>query len=455
MQKVISSNVFRALMPIMDILIILLSNYLCFYIYKDVLENFVVNYYAFLKVMPYMAIAYVILARAFDIEKPKDSSFFGIMYTTSLIIVILLFFTMSISFLVREFSYPRSILLTSAVIQILFISVWYWIANNLYQKSFGKDKVLIIGEFKAKELAYKLLESGGSWSNINKICYHKSEFIHKLIDENDVIFIAEDVSEDRKQNIIRECIAKNKKVLYEPKNKEILLFNSTIQQIEDSPILQVQNLGISSGEESLKRLIDVIVSIIGLVVFLVPAIVIYCILKSTGKTAFYSQERITRGNKIFNIYKFRTMIEDAEKLSGPTLAQDVDPRITRFGHFLRATRLDEIPQIFNILKGEMSIVGPRPERPFFVEQFEEEIPEYSLRSRVKAGLTGLAQVQGRYNTTVGNKLKYDLLYINSFSIALDIKIMLQTLNILLRKDSTQGIKEEANLEAEINKLWQP
>ena len=442
-------------MPIIDILILIGSNYLCFYIYKDVLDNFVVNYYAFLKVVPYMAIGYVILARAFDIEKPRDTSFFGIMYTTTLIIVILLFFTMSISFLVREFSYPRSILLTSSVIQILFISTWYWIANNLYQKSFGKDKVLIIGEEKAKELAYKLLEGGGYWSNINKICYHKSEQIHKLIEENDIIFIAEDVSEDRKQNIIRECISKNKKVLYEPKNKEILLFNSTIQQIEDSPILQVQNLGISSGEESLKRGIDVLVAIIGSVVFLIPAIVVYCILKSTGKTAFYSQERITRGNEIFKIYKFRTMIEDAEKLSGPMLAQETDPRITKLGHFLRATRLDEIPQLFNILKGEMSIVGPRPERPFFVDQFEKEIPEYRLRSRVKAGLTGLAQVQGRYNTTVGNKLKYDLLYINAFSIALDIKIMLQTLNILLRKDSTQGIKEQSNLDAEIAKLWQP
>lgn len=455
MSKIMSSNIFRALMPIVDLLIILGSNYLCFYLYKDVLENFVSNYYSFLKVFPYMAIGYVILARAFDIEKPKDTSFFGLVYTTSLIIVILLFFTMSISFLVREFSYPRSILLTSSVIQILGISLWYWIANNIYQSSLGKERVLIIGEIKARELAYKLLENKTSWSNITRICYHKSEFIHEQIDQNDIIFIAEDVSEDRKQNIIRECIEKNKKVLYEPKSKEILLFNSSIKQIEDSPILQVQNLGISSGEESFKRIVDVMVAIVGAVVFLIPAIIIYCILKSRGKTAFYSQERITRGHKIFRIYKFRTMIEDAEKLSGPTLAQDVDPRITKFGHFLRSTRLDEIPQIFNILKGDMSIVGPRPERPFFVEKFEAELPEYNLRTRVKAGLTGLAQVQGRYNTTVTDKLKYDLLYINAFSIALDIKIMLQTLNILLRKDSTQGIKDPVDLNDKINELWLP
>ena len=145
------------------------------------------------------------------------------------------------------------------------------------------------------------------------------------------------------------------------------------------------------------------------------------------------------------------MIENAEASSGPTLAQSADNRITKFGHILRATRLDEIPQLFNILKGEMSIVGPRPERPFFVEQFKNEIPEYDLRHRVKAGLTGLAQIQGKYNTGVRDKLKYDLLYINGYSLAWDIKIIMQTLGILLKKSSTEGVSN-INYEEEINKL---
>lgn len=146
------------------------------------------------------------------------------------------------------------------------------------------------------------------------------------------------------------------------------------------------------------------------------------------------------------------MIENAEALSGPMLAQESDNRITKIGYILRATRLDEIPQIINILRGDMSIVGPRPERPFFVEQFKKEIPEYDLRHRVKAGLTGLAQVQGKYNTTVREKLKYDLLYINGYSLALDIKLIMQTLNVLLRKESTEGVKEQVDYEKEIDKL---
>ncbi len=148
----------------------------------------------------------------------------------------------------------------------------------------------------------------------------------------------------------------------------------------------------------LKRFIDVLLASIALFLFCIPFILVYLALKITGGTAFYVQERVTRNNRVFKIYKFRTMIENAEALSGPVLAQETDKRITRLGRFLRATRLDEIPQIYNILVGEMSIVGPRPERPFFVEQFSEEIPEYNLRHRVKAGLTGLAQVQGKYNT---------------------------------------------------------
>jgi lipopolysaccharide/colanic/teichoic acid biosynthesis glycosyltransferase len=136
------------------------------------------------------------------------------------------------------------------------------------------------------------------------------------------------------------------------------------------------------------------------------------------------------------------MVPDAEKLSGPVLAGKADPRITKIGKFMRATRLDEIPQLINILKGDMSIVGPRPERPFFVEQFETEIPEYRYRLKVKAGLTGLAQIEGKYNTSVKNKLRYDLIYINNYSVLKDFFIMLQTIKILFIKSSTEGINAQ-------------
>lgn len=455
MKKIFSNSVFRAFMPLIDLLIILGSNVLCFHIFKDSLDNFWVNYFSFLNVFPYIAIGYLILARVFDLEKPRDFSFFGVAYTVSLIIIILLFFTMAISFLVREFAYPRSILLLSSAMQIIGISIWYLLANLMYQRANELNKVLIIGEVRARELAYKLLGSKSMWSNVKDICYHKSERLEEYINKCDVAFITEDVSEDRKQNIIKLCIEKGKKTLYEPKNKEILLFNASMVQVDDSPMLDVRELGIQTGAETVKRIVDVLIGLLGAVVFIIPSFFVYLSLKISGGTAFYVQVRVTRGGKQFKIYKFRTMIENAEAKSGPMLAQETDSRITKFGHFLRATRLDEVPQIFNVLKGDMSIVGPRPERPFFVEQFSKELPEYNLRHRVKAGLTGLAQVQGRYNTSARDKLKYDLLYINAYSLALDTKLILQTLNILLRRDSTQGVKNQQNLENEIKELWRP
>lgn len=455
MGKIFSNNVFRAFMPLIDLLIIWGTNVLCFLYFKDNLDNLTINFYSFESVLPFVAFAYLVLARVFDLEKPKDFSFFGIAYTISIIVIILLIFTMAISFYNRQFAYPRSILLASSALQIFFISLWYWFANKMYQQAIELNKVLIIGEKRAKELAYKLLQTRTMWSNVKDICYHKSDNLEDYINKCDVAVITEDVSEDRKQNIIKLCIEKGKKTLYEPKNKEILLFNASMLQVDDSPMLDVRELGIQTGAEAVKRIVDVVVAVLGVLIFIIPTIIVYLSLKISGGSAFYTQIRVTRGGKHFKIYKFRTMIENAEAKSGPMLAQDTDSRITRFGQFLRATRLDEVPQIFNVLKGDMSIVGPRPERPFFVEQFSEELPEYNLRHRVKAGLTGLAQVQGRYNTSARDKLKYDLLYINAYSLMLDTKLILQTLNILLRRDSTQGVKSHSRLESEVEELWRP
>ena len=151
---------------------------------------------------------------------------------------------------------------------------------------------------------------------------------------------------------------------------------------------------------------------------------------------------MTQGGRNFEIYKFRTMVQNAEKLSGARLASEHDPRILPVGRLLRATRLDELPQIYNILKGEMSVVGPRPERPELAAEIIKEIPEFSYRLKVKAGLTGYAQIYGKYNTTFYDKLKMDLMYIRNYSLLLDLKLILMTPKILLMKESTEGVADE-------------
>ena len=172
-------------------------------------------------------------------------------------------------------------------------------------------------------------------------------------------------------------------------------------------------------------------------IFLVLAVLIP--ITSRGPI-FYRQERLGRYRRKFLILKFRTMKVNAERLTGPVLATEQDPRVTRLGKFLRATKIDELPQLWNVLRGDMSLVGPRPEREFFVRQYEKLLPAYELRHSVKPGVTGFAQTRGRYSSSVERKLHFDLLYTYRYSILLDVKILFQTIIVMLRAQQSQGIK---------------
>ena len=195
----------------------------------------------------------------------------------------------------------------------------------------------------------------------------------------------------------------------------------------------------------MKRTMDIVASGLALIVlspiFLVTAIAV----KSDGGPAFYRQKRLTKDGKVFEILKFRSMRIDAEKYSGAVLSSgENDTRITKVGRIIRAYRLDELPQLINILKGDMSLVGPRPERPEIQAKIEKEVPEFSLRLQAKAGLTGYAQVYGKYNTSFYDKLLMDLMYISRPSILEDLTIILATLRILTSKESTEGVGESEN-----------
>jgi len=441
MEKLFTRRNFSILILFCDLVIIYLSTFLSYLFFKDSLTAYEENLYSIISMTPYIGLFYLIIGHVFELDKPKEFTLFGVAYSVIVAILCLFMLTMAMNFLTRRLAYPRSILIVSSVLQVLILIPWHLYINKRYLKDNVKKTVLIVGYEKTKDLAKKLLNSESLWSNIKKICSPESENLKKNILEHDIVFLSEDVNEDVKQNIAEYCVENNKQLFYEPRYQEVFLFNADFVRIEDTPVLKIRPFDINSANDSVKRALDVILVSIASIIFFVPFLIVIISLKIGGGSVFYKQERVTRNGKVFFIYKFRTMIENAEAMSGPVLANESDKRITTLGHFLRATRLDEIPQLYNIIKGEMSIVGPRPERPFFVEQFSSQIPEYNLRHRVKAGLTGLAQVQGKYNTSVKDKLKYDLLYINGYSLALDIKLIMQTLTILLKKESTEGVRE--------------
>ena len=210
---------------------------------------------------------------------------------------------------------------------------------------------------------------------------------------------------------------------------QVIALRARLEDLDGIPIINVNDVPLQGFNSFIKRALDIGISSAALTALAIPfGIVAYLIRRTSNGSVLYRQERMGLDGKPFQIYKFRSMFEDAEADTGPIWAREDDPRCTPLGRFLRRTNVDELPQLWNVLKGDMSLVGPRPERPYFVDQFKQRIPQYMLRHKVRAGLTGWAQVNGwRGNTSIEKRIEYDLYYIENWSVALDLKIMWLTL----------------------------
>ncbi len=263
-----------------------------------------------------------------------------------------------------------------------------------------------------------------------------------LIPSFDAVIIA-DIPAEKRNDILKFCYANSIRAYLTPKISDVIQSGSTSINLFDTPLQLVRGVGLSIGNRAVKRFFDVFLSGLALVVLspLFAGIAIAIKLEDGG-SVFYRQRRVTLNGKEFDILKFRSMIEDAEKDQRSHPATEDDPRITKVGRFIRGCRMDELPQLINIIKGDMSIVGPRPERVEHVRKYAEEVPEFVLRLKVKGGLTGYAQVYGKYNTTPLDKLKLDLMYIENYSLMLDFKLILMTVRVLFQKESTEGFDKQ-------------
>lgn len=260
----------------------------------------------------------------------------------------------------------------------------------------------------------------------------------------DSVLIGGSVSSHDRDRITELCVQNEIQSYLLPSITDVALRAAEVDRLGDVPVFKMGGFRLSPVQRAVKRLIDLFLSLIAFVPFvaLCPLITLINMFCNRGPL-FFLQERVGLGGKEFMMVKFRTMVPDAEKDTGPVLASEDDARVTGFGAFLRASRLDELPQILNILAGDMSIVGPRPEREHFTRQFADEIPHYEQRLRLRPGLTGLAQVKGRYDTSANSKLQYDLMYIQNYSLLLDLKIIFQTIYVILTPERSQGTAKRA------------
>lgn len=285
----------------------------------------------------------------------------------------------------------------------------------------------------------KLIESKNL--QLKYIFYKNTNY--QLLDKIDYLFIDNELPETEKEELLKYSFKNNKKLYIIPNIVEIINARK-YSHFKDMLVFTSKSFQQSLFQRFIKRLFDIIFSIIIILLLLPIIIIIYLSLKIFDPgPAIYLQKRLTINQREFILYKFRTMINNAEKMSGATLSWDNDYRITRIGKFLRKTRFDEIPQIFNVLIGDMSIVGPRPERRYFARKFITENEFYKYRFNVKAGITGLAQINSYYNTNFTDKLNFDLLYISTYNLFNDIKIIIKTFKVLFDENATKGTKEES------------
>jgi len=369
-----------------------------------------------------------------------------LVYSVVLSMVIFSGFISMISIWTPYLSFQQGFIFLAFLIQttlIICTRICIWSINK---KLFGKKKVYIISEDSTTSLylADKFLNHHKGWFEIlGFIPLGKKGFIHDYVKRCDLFLLSPTISNKDKEEIVKACIKYGKEILVVPQLFELSILGAGTQQIDDMLVISIKPPHLSVSQQIYKRMFDVIVSSLVIIIASPLLLVLFLLIPLTSKgPALYKQERIGLNGNPYWIYKFRSMIQDAEKGTGPVLATDRDPRITLIGRIIRAVRLDELPQLFNVLRGEMSLVGPRPEREYFINQFKHKLPDYTYRLTVKPGITGLAQVVANYTTPVEDKLRFDLKYVRDYSFWLDLKILLQTIRVVLQREQAQGVKED-------------
>ena len=357
---------------------------------------------------------------------------------------IMALYIMALTFAGRWLAFPRSIILIVFFVGAILLFMWRAAVFKLYQRLSGSKRVMIVGMEKE---VFEAVDNFTNTRSIRHVVTHVvlSDYYYNVrenLDNIDVVYLASQIEDAEKLRIYNLLMEKDKKFFLNTSFENLMMVRPNMMNIEDESIIEVSPFRIPSEDDIIKRWLDIIFSLL-LIVVSSPIMLVAAILvkRSSEGPILYRQIRGTKERREFEILKFRSMGITAEQESGPVLATSNDMRVTPVGKYLRALRIDELPQLFNVLKGDMSIVGPRPERPFFVSQFEQQNPHYYLRHNVRAGITGYAQVYGKYASDFNSKLNFDLIYIKQYSLILDMKIMLQTIKILFDKVSSQGLDE--------------
>lgn len=391
------------------------------------------------------ALFIVVFSRAFGALKVGYLKTWDIMYSQVLTIFCVNAVTyLQLSLINGDWKFPENSgpIILLAWLDLLIVLIWALFTRVIYAFIYPPHEMLLIyGEVSPDTIIKKIESRKDKYHVKEKIAL--SEGMDRIFSEilkYDAVLIG-DISVGDRNLLIKYCFEKNVRCYGIPKITDIMIRHSESIDLFDSPLLLFRNNGLTYRQLFIKRIMDIGISLAGILLASPIMLLIAVFVKAYDRgPVFYRQKRQTKDGKEFEILKFRSMITDSEK-NGARLAKEHDSRITPVGRVIRRLHFDELPQLFNILKGDMAFVGPRPERKEITEEYSREIPEFPYRLKVKAGLTGYAQVYGQYNTLPYDKLKLDLTYITNYSLWLDVKLIILTVRILFQKEKSEGVDD--------------
>lgn len=441
--KTLKDNVLVRAIKLLNVLLLTIPFGMCWYmVYAD---NLAEPYYrkGNWLVIALFVLSYITYGRIYEGFRITLSRISEMMMSQALAVLISDGIMVLLTWLLMKHFPPILPMVGVFVAQLVLSACWCTAAHQWYFGRYKAQKTAVI--YDMREGLDQLISEYGLEKRFHVVTTSGVEDALnddlKILDDVDVVFLCGVHSHER-NIILKQCVARGIQMYLIPRIGDVIMSGARRMHMFHLPMLQVGRYNPTPEYLFIKRAFDIIVSGLALIVFSPIMAVVALAIKSDGGPALYKQCRLTKDGKTFNVLKFRSMRVDAEKDGVARLSTgDNDDRITPVGKFIRKCRLDELPQLINIFKGEMSIVGPRPERPEIAVQYEQELPEFALRLQAKAGLTGYAQVYGKYNTTPYDKLQMDLMYISNPSFTEDLKIMFATVKILFESESTEGVAQ--------------
>ncbi|TMW72359.1 sugar transferase [Alteribacter natronophilus] len=446
----------KSFLILTDLLCILLAYISAFYIrYSGFPAE---NWNSFIALLPWILLIGLFFVSIYELYAlDRKNTLWDIAVKIVIAVIFMAFLTMSASYLFREFAMPRSIILIASIFSIILMTsskLLYLkltrgnVVGNVLFIGDGEDSDKILAKVRQPMLKGTRVTRLSSQAPASKIAAYMRH--------TDYVLLCADISKETKSEIIYHAMNQNKLVYVVPTLYELLMQRASVSPLDDTLVMSVKPFGLTWDQTVVKRACDLAASAF-LIVLLSPVLLITALIvkaEDPKGSIIYKQERFGKDNKPFIIYKFRSMIEGAENKTGPMLAVENDDRITKVGRFMRSTRLDELPQLFNVFKGDMSLVGPRPERGFFIKQLSKQYYHYGYRNKVKPGITGYAQIMGKYSTDVEDKLRFDLYYIRNYTFWLDIVILMKTFIVLFDKSKAEGTEQKKDQQKVENRVSQ-